>query len=287
VQSTSVVVLSHNRRELLLQTVDRLRSLPDRPPLIVVDNGSGDGSPRAVVDRWPDVSVLALGDNRGASGRNAGAKLARTPLVAFCDDDSWFAPGALDRASELFARHPRLGLVAARILVGPEQRLDPTCVAMASSPLARDASLPGPRVLGFVACGSIVRRDAFLAAGGFHSDYGVGGEEQLLAIDMAAAGYDLAYVDDIVAHHHPPARGPKPGRRRVATRNDLWSAWMRRPLPGAVGQTVRTAWSARSNPEVLGGLLDAVRGAPRALRERRPVPRRVEGQVRALERSRG
>jgi GT2 family glycosyltransferase len=287
VQSTSVVVLSHNRRELLLETIDRLRALPEQPPLIVVDNGSGDGSPRAVVDRWADVSVLALGDNRGAAGRNAGAKLARTELVAFCDDDSWFAAGALGHASDVFARHPRLGLVAARILVGPEQELDPTCTAMAHSPLSSSGSVPGPRVLGFVACGVIVRRQAFLAAGGFHSDYAIGGEEQLLAIDMSAAGYDLAYVDAVVAHHHPPRRGPKPGRRRVATRNDLWSAWMRRPLPGAVGQTARTAWSARRDREVLGGMVDAVRGAPRALRERRPVSRQVEGDVRALERVRG
>src|SRR3712207_8738424 len=40
--------------------------------------------------------------------------------------------------------------------------LDPTCVAMARSPLDVGTSLPGPAVLGFVACGAVVRRDAYL-----------------------------------------------------------------------------------------------------------------------------
>ena len=285
--SLAVVVLSHNRRKLLLETLQRLRALPERPRVIVVDNGSEDGSPRAVAEHWPEVRVVALADNRGAAGRNVGAELAETELVAFCDDDSWFAPGALARAELLFVRHPGLGLVAARILVGPEERVDPTCRAMAQSPLASDDdSLPGRRVLGFLACGAIVRRDAFLAAGGFHSRYAIGGEERLLAMDMAAAGHDLVYVDDVVAHHHPPRRGPKPGRRRIATRNDLWSAWMRRPLPGAVGQTARTAWSARGDREALAGMVDAVRGAGRVLRERRPLPARIERDVRTLERGR-
>jgi GT2 family glycosyltransferase len=281
-----VVVLSHNRRELLLETVGLLHALPERPPLIVVDNGSADGSPRAVVDRWPDVTVVALGENRGAAGRNCGAKLARTQLVAFCDDDSWFEPGALARAGAVFARHPGLGLVAARILVGPEQRIDPTCEAMARSPLDSTGGLPGRRVLGFLACGTVVRRDAFLAAGGFHSDYAIGGEERLLALDMAAAGHDLVYVEDVVVRHRPPTRGPKPGRRRIATRNDLWSAWMRRPVAGALGHTARMAWAARGDREVRAGVADALRAAPRVLRERRPVPGRIEREVRVLERAR-
>jgi GT2 family glycosyltransferase len=286
VETPTVVVLSHNRRDLLLQTVERLRALPEQPPLIVVDNGSDDGSPAAIAARWPEVRVVALRDNRGAAGRNAGVDAAGTELVAFCDDDSWFAPGGLARAGELFARHPRLALVAARILVGPEERIDPTCQMMARTPLEPSASGPGSRILGFVACGAVVRRTPFLDAGGFHSDFAIGGEERLLALDLSAAGWDLAYADDVVAHHHPPARGPKPGRRRVATRNDLWSAWMRRPLAGAIEQTARIAWVGRRDRDTRAGMVDAVRGARRALRERRPVPARVEREVRALERDR-
>jgi GT2 family glycosyltransferase len=284
-ETLSAVVLTRNRLGPLLRTLERLTALPERPPIVVVDNGSDDGTPDAVLERFPDVELVRLPDNRGAAGRNVGVHQARTELVAFCDDDSWYAPGALARAASVFGAHPRLGLLAARILVGPEEGLDPACRTMAHSPLGGEGDAPGPRVLGFVACGAIVRRAAFVEAGGFHADYAIGGEEQLLALDMAAAGWDLAYVDEVVAHHHPPRRGPTPGRRRAAVRNDLWSAWLRRPLRGAFEQTARLAWSARRDGEARAGLIDALRGAPRVVRGRRPVPVQVERALRAIERS--
>ncbi|MBY8852153.1 glycosyltransferase, partial [Saccharothrix sp. MB29] len=137
---------------------------------------------------FPRVRVLALGHNVGASARNRGVRAADTPYVAFCDDDSWWAPGALDRAEELFREHPALGLVAARVVVEPEGREDPVCAEMASSPLGRGGDLPGPRVLGFICCASIVRREAFLRVGGFNPVLFFPGEERLFSWDMAAAG---------------------------------------------------------------------------------------------------
>lgn len=279
----TAVVLSHNRRGPLLHTVDRLRALPERPEVIVVDNGSDDGSAGAVREHFPDVRLIEAGANLGAAGRNLGVEAAQTELVAFCDDDSWYAAGALARAARLFDARPEVGLIAARILVGAQEELDPTCAEMAGSPLSATSGLP--RVMGFVACGAVVRRRSFLDVGGFHSDYAIGGEEALLALDMAAAGWELVYADDVVAHHHPPQRGPKRGRRRRATRNDLWSAWLRRPMRGALEATARLAWSARRDDEARAGVVDAVRGAPRVIRERRPVPDRVERDVRELERS--
>jgi GT2 family glycosyltransferase len=278
----AVVIATRNRGTELLGTLARLRALPERPPIVVVDNGSTDGTAALVRADFPVVRVVELQRNLGGAARTVGARLVDGPYVAFSDDDSWWAPGALARAVELLDRHPRLAVLAARVLVGPDRRLDPVCEEMAHSPLPPAADLPGPSVLGFIACGAVVRRDAFLEAGGFHVRLGVGGEEELLSVDLAARGWGLAYVDEVVAHHYPsPSRDPS-GRRRVQVRNALWSAWLRRPLGGAARRTAHLAALALHQPGAWSGLLLAMLGLPWVLRERRPVRRELEAALRTL-----
>ena len=278
----TVVIATMDRRDNVLTTLDRLAALPERPAVVLVDNGSTDGTADAVRNQHPEVVVLEPGRNLGAAGRTLGVEAARTELVAFADDDSWWAPGALPRAEEHFSRSPRLGLLAARILVGPAGRLDPVCAEMAASPLPRQADLPGPPVLGFIACGAVVRRSAYLAVGGFSPVVFFLGEETLLAQDLAAAGWGLAYVDDVVAHHHPGTAGDRTGRLRLQARNALVSSWLRRPLLVTLRHTAAYALRSRS-PVWRGALLDALRRLPAVVPERRLLPTEVERQVRLLE----
>ena len=273
---------TRDRRDTALASLERLEALPERPPVVLVDNGSGDGTVDAVRERFGRVSVIALDCNRGAAARTLGVERAATPYVAFADDDSWWEEGALARAEDAFDAHPRLAVVAARVLVGPERRLDPTCEAMAASAVRSSRALPGRPVLGFVACGAVVRREAYLEVGGFEARYGVGGEERLLAFDLAAAGWDLAYVDAVVAHHHPAGAGQRPGRRAAQLRNDLWTAWLRRPLPAAARRTAGLLADAGRPQVALQGAGAALAGLPWVLRDRRPVPPEVEEQVRRL-----
>jgi GT2 family glycosyltransferase len=278
----SVVIATHNRGPELLGTLARLRALPERPPIVVVDNGSTDGTAELVRAHHREVQVVGLRRNRGGAARTVGARLVDSPYVAFSDDDSWWAPGALRRAADLLDRHPRLAVLAARVLIGPEERLDPVCDEMAHSPLPAADDLPGPSVLGFIACGAVVRRTAFLNAGGFDVRLGVGGEEELLSVDLATRGWGLAYVDEVVAHHHPsPSRDPS-GRRRVQVRNALWSSWLRRPLGGAAPLTAHLAALALQQPGARSGILLALLGLPWVLRERRPVEPELEAALRTL-----
>jgi GT2 family glycosyltransferase len=281
VSAVTVVIITRDRRDGLLQTLRRLQALPERPPVVVVDNGSTDGTVAAVRASHPDVELVALGRNLGAAGRNVGACVARTRYVAFSDDDSSWAPGALTRAVDLLDAHPRLALVAAKVLVGDEGVTDPTCEAMARSPLPHEPDLPGSPVLGFIACGAVVHRERFLAVG-FDERCGVGGEEALLAIDLAGRGWGLAYVDEVVALHWPsPARDPR-ARRAVVARNDLVLAWSRRHWSSATATTLRSLARAARDDAVRAGLLEAVRRAPQVLRERRPVSGELERRLRLL-----
>jgi GT2 family glycosyltransferase len=224
--------------------------------------------------------VRTLARNVGARARTIGVGEAGTPFVAFADDDSWWAPGDLARAVGIMRAHPRLALLNARILVGPEERLDPVCEEMAGSPLGTDADLPGPSLLGFVACAALVRTEAFDAVGGFDTVVRFPGEEERVALDLAAAGWGLAYVDAVTIHHHPSTKRSSPGARRAAIwRSRLLTAVMRLPVPDVVRLYAR---ALREGGDARRGLVAALRDVPAAVRSRRPVPPAVRAGLRLL-----
>jgi len=277
-----VVVITRDRRASLLRALGRLLEESGAEEIVVVDNGSRDGTPRAVRREFPRVRVLECAAAVGASARNPGVEALDSEIVAFADDDSWWAPSALQRLATAF-HHPRLGLAAARILVGEDGRLDPTCRRMRESPLGASHAIGRPRVLGFVACGSAVRRRAFLDVGGFHPLMQIGGEEELLAVDLATAGWELCYFDDIVAHHHPDLTLPRHGRRAHELRNALWVAMLRRPWSRVGRRAIALAALATHDHAARRALGQAMRGVARALRDRRRLPPAVERELRLLE----
>lgn len=279
----SVVVITRDRREAVLDTLPRLLALPEHPRVVLVDNASSDSTAAEVRRRHPQVDVAVLEENLGAAARTVGVRRTSTPYVAFSDDDSWWDPGALRSAAEVLDRVPRLGVLAGRVLVGTEGRLDPVCAQMQRSLLG---AVPGagPRVLGFVACGAVVRVGAYLNVKGFHPRYGVGGEESLLTIDLTERGWECAYVDTVVARHHPsPLRDPA-SRRAREVRNALWTSWLRRPASSAAAATVRSAASLGGDTAVRTGLRQALGGWRWVLQEREPVTAGTEHRLRLLER---
>jgi GT2 family glycosyltransferase len=279
----TVVIATRDRASALDRTLRELRALPDRPAIIVVDNDSADNTPQVAQSHAPAVSYIALRRNAGSAARNVGVARATTPFVALCDDDSWWTAGSLAAAVEHLQRAPRLALVAARVLVGDERRLEPASAIMARSPLPGGLPLPGVPVLGFVACGAVIRRDAYLAAGGFHPRFQVGGEEQLKAIDLAQRGWALRYCDDVTALHHPSPARDRTARRRCVIRNALWTAWLRRPAGSAAEATRRALLQARSDPGARRGVRDAIGGWRWTLRERRVVSHALDRQLRLLD----
>ena len=280
----SVVVLTHNRADQAAQTVQRLLELPEQPRIVVVDNASVDGTADVLRARFPSVTVLHLDENLGAAGRNVGVRACDTPYVALCDDDTWWEAGCLRRAADIFDGHPQFAVLSARVLVGDEDRLDPTCAQMAKSPLELPGGLPGSALMGFLAGASAVRRAAFMQAGGFEPRLFLGAEEELLALDLVSAGWAMAYVSELVVHHHPSVLRDGIGRRHLLARNSIWIAWMRRPIGRALLRTLALAARAFVNPTARRALADALRGMPWALRRRRVVPAAVERQLRILER---
>jgi GT2 family glycosyltransferase len=283
---TSFVIATRDRAEDLAETLTRL--LDTTPyPITVVDNGSHDRTRDITAEfsgRDPGrVVLLALSGNRGAVARNIGVAACRTPYVAFCDDDSWWQPDAIEIGEIEFDRHPDLAVLAARTVVEPGGRTDPFCDELANSPLGHLNGLPGPSILGFQSCAAMVRKTAFESVGGFSPVLHFRGEEQLLAVDLAAAGWQLCYCDRMVAFHRPSLRRSAPAAQRARVlRNDFLTSCMRRPLPVCLAASTKLMRAASGDTAHLRAAGEALVRLPAALRKRRALPPELEEQLRML-----
>ncbi|NHN54657.1 glycosyltransferase [Calidifontibacter sp. DB0510] len=276
----TVVLLTYNCGEWIARTVDHLQRLG--LPMIAVDNASRDDNVAQLTAAG--VEVMRLPRNIGAAARNVGARRARTPYLAFCDDDGWFTGEGLDAAVAALDRHPRLALVNARILVGEEERLDPISAEMAQSPLPV-GDLPGLPLLGFMAGAVIVRRSAFLDVGGYDERLFIGGEEETLAVPLAAAGWQLRYLPEVVVRHFPSTANA--GHiRHFGVRNTLVTAWRHRPAARAASWTWFILRTTPSRRVAVRGLAMAGAMLPSVLRERRVIDAELDRQLTLLEQRR-
>ena len=280
----AIVIVTRNRCLSLSRTLQRLHDLELRFPIVVVDNNSQDNTRRLVRERFPDVRLIPLNANLGAVARDYGVRAVKEPYVAFADDDSWYAPGSLSRAIELFDEYARLGLLMSRVLVGPEERLDPMCRLMMRTPLPADPALPGYPILGFVGCGAVVRRSAYLAAGGYHQRFDTGGEEALLAIDIVRKGWALAYIPEVVSHHYASTQRNMSERNVQGECNRIWTIWLRRRAPQALGLTLSLMAEATVTPKTRRGFVLALAGLPWVLCQRDAMAPWLEEQLGLLER---
>jgi GT2 family glycosyltransferase len=278
----SVVLLTYNCGHRLDPILDRLLDLGI--PLIAVDNASADDTVE-VLRRRPEIEVIALDRNIGAAARTIGIEQAETPYVACCDDDGWYEADGLIRAADLLDESPKLALVNARILVGAEERLDPISAEMAQSPLEDRAGIPGGVLIGFMAGAVVVRRDAILGVGGYHPRFFIGGEEETLALPLLKAGWELRYRPDVVMHHLPSTANVDQ-LRGYGLRNTLWTAWLHRPLRGALRWTAYTLLDRPFNKDWIWGLLMAVRGLPWVLANRSADDPLLESDLGQLDRRR-
>lgn len=118
VPSLSVVTVTWNSESVIAPFLDSLGPGCGNLTyeLIVVDNASSDSTVAKIRSRMPDAELIVNPDNRGlAAANNQGLAVARAPVVAICNPDVIFHPGALKAMTELLARRPRAGWVVPRM----------------------------------------------------------------------------------------------------------------------------------------------------------------------------
>jgi GT2 family glycosyltransferase len=122
----SALVVSHNTKDLLLQTLQAFFTSADIPvEAVVVDNDSSDGSAAAVTDEFPQATVLVQAKNLGyGRAANIGLERCQGRFVLLLGSDVTVEPGSVGKLADFLLTRPDAGAVGPRVLL-PDGNLDP------------------------------------------------------------------------------------------------------------------------------------------------------------------
>jgi hypothetical protein len=293
----AVVIPSWNSAALLPALLDSLAADGEEVELLVVDNGSRDGTLDLLRERR--VEHMALPANVGfAAAVNRGVAATAAPLVLSLNADTVLVPGAIGTLAAALAADPGLGGVQPCILqLEGEGPADPAAARLYSAGMALTAdgrafeTAAGERPVGawasarevFGVCGAacLLRRDLFTALGGYDESFVSFYEDVDLNVRARIAGRRFAYVPEAVVWHVGNASWQvgfeRPGaenarlvaRNRIVTQARFMpAAALPRIAVAEVGALVRAVRQGRLGA-TLRGKLEGLARLPRSLRERR------------------
>jgi GT2 family glycosyltransferase len=204
--SLSVVIPTHNNGEILRRTVDALKQQdapPERFEIVVVDDGSTDGSTDAIESAGaPEIRVIRQKNLGRAAARNRGAVEARGRVLLFLDADVWATRGLV--AAHL-AHHDERGNVGVQG-PSPPARESLTTLFMRACHVWPDWTVrkrEGLSPFHVITRNFSVDREAFTRVGGFDEGFtGYGWEDMELAFRLAKDGVLLRYEPGALAYHY-------------------------------------------------------------------------------------
>jgi len=295
------VIPSWNSARLLSRCLDSIAAQDVEVELLVVDNGSSDGSLQLLEERG--VEHIALPRNTGfAVAVNLGVARVRAAAVLVLNADTVLEPGCVRALAEGLFSDPGLGGVQPRILQLDEGRrsdVDEARVYSAGMALTADGraveeGAGGPQgplsaapreIFGVCGAACLLRRQLFDGLGGYDERYFAFYEDVDLNVRARIAGWSFAYVPEAVVWHLGNASwmagAPRPSawnarlvaRNRIATQAKFIPArTLPRILAVELGALARAARQRRFRA-TLRGKLEGLHRLPEMLRERRRLGR--------------
>lgn len=234
----SIITLNWNRKEDVGRTLDSMRSQSYVPKeIIVVDNGSTDGSVESLKSSAPDVRLVELPENLGVEGYNRGIQEANGEYVMLVDNDmDLLQPDTMEKALVYFNANPKLGAVALQVRLQDHRTLSPNSPKYSES---KGDSTNGYPCSTFDGGGVAFRKSVLKQVGPYLPHFFVYHSEVELATRIWDAGYEIRYFPDIAVSHResPVSRNPRM-HTFYATRNYLWYVWLYYPAGMGLWETL-------------------------------------------------
>ncbi len=226
----SVVIVSWNVRGLLRRALASLEAAwaqggesPERLEIIVVDNGSHDGTVAMVREHFPHVRLIANRENRGfTGGNNQGIRIARAPVLFLLNPDTEVVGDAPSQLLAYLDAHPRVGMVGPKLLnadgtVQSSRRRFPTLpILFLESTWLQGLARPWLRryyvedrpddriqpVDWITGAAMMVRRSVLDEVGLFDEGFFMYSEELDLCRRIRAAGWEIVYLPTAQVFHY-------------------------------------------------------------------------------------
>jgi len=125
--SLSVVIVNWNAGEYLIPCLSSIFQQEPKAEVILVDNASTDGSERKAKERFPQIKLLRMGDNKGYSaGCNAGIRAARGKFILILNPDTLVLAEAFPQLLDFAQKHPEAGIIGPQ-MVGFDGKVQMSC----------------------------------------------------------------------------------------------------------------------------------------------------------------
>lgn len=222
-QRVSVVIPTYNRCELLKQTIQSvLQQTIPAYEIVVVDDGSTDGTAAAMAEFFPGVRLFTQKNSGVAVALNHGMAQATGDWIAFLGSDDLWKPTKLERQLEYLNRHPRCGLVhTAYSEFGSRNRVIPPPSHFVSGEYRVEHFLFGEEWI--CASSAMVRADLPIR----FRDWASASEDIVYHAELLRAGVEFGFVNEPLVDYrvHPGSMNHEAGGQARAASNQL--RWVR------------------------------------------------------------
>lgn len=261
--TASVIIPNWNGRQHLDACLQSLsRQIFADFEIILVDNGSTDGSQAYLREHYPDVKLVELPENRGFTGAcNLGFTVARGEYILLLNNDTEADPKWLESIVDAFERYPDVGSVASKILlfnsrdqfhaVGDYYRLDG--IPGNRGIMEKDLGQYDREEMVFSACGAAAayRRTLIEQIGFLDDDFYFSCEDVDMGWRAQLAGWKVLYLPSAVVYHKLKATGGNVTSSYYDGRNFLYIIWKNYPFdllrlhwPALVKAQLKISWQA-------------------------------------------
>jgi GT2 family glycosyltransferase len=217
----TVLITTKNRWSELVRALESLRSQDCRHKVIIMDDGSEDGTSEKLQKQFPEVRLYSFKNSEGLIvRRNQGVELAQTPYVLSIDDDCVLTSATI------------IGEIAAFCIRTSCAAVAWPFVDVRISNEIKSVSPTGDTWLchSFRGCAFVVNRSNFLEAGGLRSSFFHQGEEEDFCIRLLDKGYPVLLGDGSPIHHFESPRRSWERMDFYGSRNLMLFAFFNVPL---------------------------------------------------------